>query len=225
LAHTATPASVLGLRPVRLSTPDLIMEGLRRIDAWSRMDAALGRVDARYARAADYEQVIPQMTLSLEKLEILTSLHQPRSVVEICDDSTLPDFEVCLGPLGLHGRGHGAAARCARSGARCVRRDGRRWARRGSPERMTKAVVKRQEAHDRGSARLVQRPHEALTLAVMASDEGGSSPRPSVCNASWMITTSAKRRSLTQVRSNLRPQTQTILPPSVVNARRSYRRH
>ncbi len=78
-----------------MSTPDLIMEGIRRIDAWSRIDAAVGGVDARYARAADYEEVIAQMTLSLEKLDILTSLHQPRSVVEICDDSTLHDFEVC----------------------------------------------------------------------------------------------------------------------------------
>ena len=86
---------------LNMSTPDLIMKGIRRIDAWSRIDVAVGGVDARYARASDYEQVISQMTLSLEKLGILTTLHQPRSVVEICDDSTLPDFEVCQALWGF----------------------------------------------------------------------------------------------------------------------------
>lgn len=86
---------------LNMNTPDLIMEGIRRIDAWSRIDAAVGGVNARYARAADYEQAIPQMTLSLEKLEILTSLRQPRSVIEICDDSTLSDFEVCRALWGF----------------------------------------------------------------------------------------------------------------------------
>jgi hypothetical protein len=80
---------------LNMSTPDLIMEGIRRIDAWSRIDAAAGGPGARYERKADYERVIPQMSLSLEKLGILTSLNAARTVEEICDDSTLPDFEVC----------------------------------------------------------------------------------------------------------------------------------
>jgi hypothetical protein len=31
----------------------------------------------------------------------MTTLHQPRSVVEICDDSTLPDYEVCQALWGF----------------------------------------------------------------------------------------------------------------------------
>ena len=80
---------------LNMSTPDLIMEGIRRIDAWSRIDRAVGGLGARYERSADYEQVIPQMSLSLEKLGILTGLNEPRTVDQICEDSTLPDFEVC----------------------------------------------------------------------------------------------------------------------------------
>ncbi len=80
---------------LNMSTPDMIMEGIRRIDAWSRIERAVGGPEARYERAADYESVIPQMTLSLEKLAILTTLHEPRTVMEICDESTLADFEVC----------------------------------------------------------------------------------------------------------------------------------
>jgi hypothetical protein len=80
---------------LNMSTPDLIMEGIRRIDAWSRIDRATGGLPARYERADHYEQVIPQMSLSLEKLGLLTGLNASRSVEEICADSTLPDFEVC----------------------------------------------------------------------------------------------------------------------------------
>jgi hypothetical protein len=35
------------------------------------------------------------MSLSLEKLGILTALHEPRTLRAICEDSSLPDFEVC----------------------------------------------------------------------------------------------------------------------------------
>jgi hypothetical protein len=80
---------------LNMSTPDLILEGIRRIDAWSRIQAATGGTSARYERADDYEDVIPQMSLSLEKLGILTALHESRTVGEICADSSLPDFEVC----------------------------------------------------------------------------------------------------------------------------------
>ena len=80
---------------LNMSTPDLILEGIRRIDAWSRIQAASGGTGARYERAADYEQVIPQMSLSLEKLGLLTSLHEARTLGQICEDSSLPDFEVC----------------------------------------------------------------------------------------------------------------------------------
>jgi hypothetical protein len=80
---------------LNMSTPDLILEGTRRIDAWSRIQNATGGSDARYERATDYEQVIPQMSLSLEKLGILTGLHSPLSLGRICEESSLPDYEVC----------------------------------------------------------------------------------------------------------------------------------
>lgn len=80
---------------LNMSTPDLILEGIRRIDAWSRINRATGGTEARYERAQEYEEVIPQMSLSLEKLGLLTSLHQSRTLGEICEESSLPDFEVC----------------------------------------------------------------------------------------------------------------------------------
>jgi Domain of unknown function (DUF4388) len=80
---------------LRMSTPDVILEGIRRIQSWRRVDRGVGGIDARYARAPDYEPVAAQTSLSTEQLEILTSLHDERRVEEICDASALADFEVC----------------------------------------------------------------------------------------------------------------------------------
>jgi hypothetical protein len=80
---------------LKISTPDLILEGIRRIEAWSRIDRGVGGLRARYVRAAGYEDVLRSMTLSFEKLSILTSLNGEREVEAICKESSLPDFEVC----------------------------------------------------------------------------------------------------------------------------------
>jgi hypothetical protein len=80
---------------LNLSTPDLIAEGVRRIDAWSRIDRAIGGKDARYERAADHERALAQMSLDPDRRAIVESLAQPRSVGEICAGSSLADFDVC----------------------------------------------------------------------------------------------------------------------------------
>ncbi|HEU0106346.1 MAG TPA: DUF4388 domain-containing protein [Vicinamibacteria bacterium] len=80
---------------LNISTPDLILEGIRRIDSWTRIDRAVGGLTARYERIEDYEARLRGATLPPEKLAILTHLTQPRTVENICESSTLPDFEVC----------------------------------------------------------------------------------------------------------------------------------
>jgi uncharacterized protein DUF4388 len=80
---------------LKISTPDLILEGIRRIDAWSRINQAVGGLTAVYERDPQYEETIRWMSLTLEKLGILTGLHQPKTVEALCKDSTLSDFEVC----------------------------------------------------------------------------------------------------------------------------------
>lgn len=80
---------------LKISTPDIILEGIRRIESWSRIQRAVGGPQARYERAPDYENELPSLTLSLEKLNLLVSLHDPADVATICESSALPDFEVC----------------------------------------------------------------------------------------------------------------------------------
>jgi tetratricopeptide (TPR) repeat protein len=80
---------------LRLSTPDVILEGIRRVEAWSRIEKGVGGFDARYARSPAYEQALDQMTLSLEKLSLLTALDTEEDLGSICRQSTLSHFEVC----------------------------------------------------------------------------------------------------------------------------------
>jgi hypothetical protein len=80
---------------LNIRTPDIIVEGIRRIEAWSRVDKGIGGIEARYARPDDYAEATKRMTLSPEKLQILTTLNEPKSVETICSESSLSGFEVC----------------------------------------------------------------------------------------------------------------------------------
>jgi uncharacterized protein DUF4388 len=80
---------------LNISTPDLIIEGIRRIDSWTRIDRAVGGLAARYERVADYEAKLRSVSLAAEKTAILTEMSGIRTLEQICESSTLPDFEVC----------------------------------------------------------------------------------------------------------------------------------
>lgn len=80
---------------LNISTPDLIMEGIRRIDSWTRIDRAVGGLAARYQRVADYEARLRGVSVAAEKMALLTDLVGDRTVEQICESATLPDFEVC----------------------------------------------------------------------------------------------------------------------------------
>jgi len=80
---------------LKISTPEIILEGIRRIEAWSRIDRGVGGLQARYARADRYDEALRGLVLLPEKLSILTNLEGERTVDEICGDSKLGSFEVC----------------------------------------------------------------------------------------------------------------------------------
>ncbi len=80
---------------LNLSTPDLIMEGIRRIQSWSRIEHAVGGPATRFRRAEGYASAIANMTLGPEARAIVDGLDAPRSVSEMCEGSALPDVEVC----------------------------------------------------------------------------------------------------------------------------------
>lgn len=80
---------------LKINTPDIIMEGIRRIEAWSRIDRAVGGLSARYERAADFEERVRTMRVPPERMAVLRALETPRDVEALCAASEMPDFEVC----------------------------------------------------------------------------------------------------------------------------------
>jgi hypothetical protein len=80
---------------LKLSTPEIILEGIRRIDRWSRIERAVGGLETRYQRAEAYQTLVPHTLLSPDKMAILTGLAGITDLGTICKQSSLPHFEVC----------------------------------------------------------------------------------------------------------------------------------
>lgn len=81
---------------LKMSTPDIILEGIRRIEAWSRIERGIGGIDCRYERLEDWQKEAKQMTLTPETLAVLAEHEGVKSVREICQQaSMLSDFELC----------------------------------------------------------------------------------------------------------------------------------
>jgi uncharacterized protein DUF4388 len=91
LAQGASSESIT----LKMSTPEIILEGIRRIEAWSRIDRGVGGLQAQYARADRYEDSLRGLDLPAEKRAILTALEGTRTVDAICAGSSLGSFEVC----------------------------------------------------------------------------------------------------------------------------------
>jgi len=85
--------AVQGVEIVRSQTDAL--EGIARINAWSRIERGVGGPGTHYIRADDYQERLQEMTLKPEKLLIVGDLGGERNVASICEASKLDDFEVC----------------------------------------------------------------------------------------------------------------------------------
>jgi hypothetical protein len=82
---------------LRLSTPDILVEGIRRIDAWSRIDRAIGGSEARYERTGGWAAAMKQVrSLPEAGRELLEAFPDGSDVGEICKGARgISDFEVC----------------------------------------------------------------------------------------------------------------------------------
>jgi len=80
---------------LNMRTPDLILEGIRRIESWSRIERGMGGILARYVRTKPLAEIAQAVSLSPERTALLEGLAGERTVEEICASSTTPDFDVC----------------------------------------------------------------------------------------------------------------------------------
>jgi hypothetical protein len=80
---------------LHMSTPDLMLEGVRRVDRWSRIRAGVGPLSQQYAMASRSGAVMSAVTLQKPELDLVASLDGVLTVEEICRLSRLPDFVAC----------------------------------------------------------------------------------------------------------------------------------
>ena len=89
-----------GQRPAEAITlnidpPQLILEGIKRIESWKRIDRAVGGLGARYRSRADTGSVRQHMELDADEAALADRLTEPRSVEHLCAWSKLSSFAVC----------------------------------------------------------------------------------------------------------------------------------
>ncbi len=90
---------------LRMSTADLILEGIRRVTSWSRIRQGVGALDQRYALAADAHGIMSGMALTKDEVNLIATIDGVLTLEEICDAASQSDFAVCRSVWGLWAAG------------------------------------------------------------------------------------------------------------------------
>jgi Domain of unknown function (DUF4388) len=90
---------------LRMSTGDLLREGIRRVERWSRIRRGVGELSQRYALSGDSASLLPGLSLESEEVSLVATLDGITPLEEICRSSRLPDFVVCRTVWGLWAAG------------------------------------------------------------------------------------------------------------------------
>ena len=80
-----------------MSTPQLILDGISQIEAWSRVERGSGGLSAQYVPVNGSEGLFKQLTLDVDQAALLRSVKGVRDVESLCAESVLNHFEVCRG--------------------------------------------------------------------------------------------------------------------------------
>ena len=78
-----------------ISTPELILEGISQIEAWSRVERGCGGLETRYAVVPGSEGLFNQLTLDVDQAALARAAKKGREVEALCAESVLNHFEVC----------------------------------------------------------------------------------------------------------------------------------
>ena len=78
-----------------MSTPQLIVDGIREIDSWWRISRGIGDLDSTYQAVSGTEGSLRSIELETPELELLAMLSRPKRVTEACTDSSLKELDVC----------------------------------------------------------------------------------------------------------------------------------
>ena len=86
---------------LRMSTADLVMEGIRRLTRWSRIRAGVGSLGQRYVLAGDSAAILSSMSMDKDELALLAALDGVMSLEAVCAAVRQTDFFACRAVYGL----------------------------------------------------------------------------------------------------------------------------
>jgi hypothetical protein len=78
-----------------ISTPQLILDGISQIEAWSRVERGSGGLAAHYAPVPGSDGLFKQLTLDVDQAALLRSVKGLRDVESLLGESMLNHFEAC----------------------------------------------------------------------------------------------------------------------------------
>jgi hypothetical protein len=80
---------------LNISTPQLVLDGISRIEAWGRIARGCGNLDSQWAPQTDTEAILRNLPLTTDQVALLGSIDGARDLQALCKESELDDFEVC----------------------------------------------------------------------------------------------------------------------------------
>ena len=80
---------------LKMSTGDIVLQGVKRIESWTRIQLAVGGLDARYKVGTRIEEIGRTMSLSLEEWTLLSRCEGPVTIQYLCEATPMKDFDVC----------------------------------------------------------------------------------------------------------------------------------
>jgi len=96
--RAAGPAEVVTLQTHPLA---LILEGIRRIDSWTRVYSLVGGMNAEYLTTGEAAALVERADLLPGERQVLDLCQESRTLSEICQAVPLNDFVVCKVVWGL----------------------------------------------------------------------------------------------------------------------------
>ena len=80
---------------LNIDTPTLLIDGIKQIDHWSRIEYGVGSPETLYRLQADHEKIIELLALSPQEYALLVFVKENCSLRDILHVSELGDIETC----------------------------------------------------------------------------------------------------------------------------------
>lgn len=80
---------------LKMSTGDVVLEGVRRIESWTRIQLAVGTLETHYRVTSRIEELGPTMNLTLDEWTLLSRCEGPVTLAHLCEVTPMKDFDVC----------------------------------------------------------------------------------------------------------------------------------